>query len=211
MRNASFLVLVLALVGCGHTVVSTQGSGSGGSGTTTGSNGSTVTVGTNQGPAGTGASTGTGPDPTDPMLCAKFCAASGTCYANCMEVCDAYQAPPCQKVGAEFVACLTGNFNPKTCQVGEVCNPGALSLCRSMNPQNCGMSNGSMDGTSCTETAQCAGGEERVICNIMGTVAACTCYLNAMPIYECNDTSMGGPPANACSLSQGCCGKSFGT
>jgi len=210
-------VCCVLLVSCGNTVVSTGGAGTGGASQHTTASGTgtgmiVTSVGTSPSMAsGTVMPTsGTGPNPMDPQLCDKFCAAVGSCFGSCQTVCNSYLIAPCQSQGANLVSCLTGNFDATTCQAkAQVCDDLTQLFieCRKGTPQSCGGATGPANSTYCSETSECTGGQERATCDIQNGMAACTCYLNAMPIAECNYMDMG---PDTCNLSGGCCAEFFG-
>lgn len=232
------LCISVLLISCGDSVTTggTAGTGVGGSTTTatgnaaTGSNNTTGSKnttgpGSQSGPntavvTGTGVTVGTASSSTgmvDPMLCDKFCAAVGSnCFNNCHTTCESYLVAPCTSQGSDLVTCMISNFNQSTCTAN--CDQNPLSMCRQSVPANCmgEACGGGSEGCACT--AQCAGGEERAICNNSASLSDCDCYLNGQLVSHCTQTIPGGSTNDSqCQLSstptipRGCCGNSFGS
>jgi len=216
MNKAALAIQTLGLCTFCFACSSTVSSGTGHAGSGGGPAGSTI-ASTGANPKTTSSeSTGTGPDPSDPMLCQKFCTAAGNCYPDCQATCNAYLAAPCKSEGALFVSCLTGNFNQMTCTYnGTICG-GDLddwAACVAKTPQNCMGDHLVLQPTYCEDVAECAAGEERVICDTdtKSNMQFCTCYRNAMPFRICNGPAQPAGTPGQFSLATGCCAQYFGT
>jgi hypothetical protein len=203
MKTAAYAFLAASCLGaaCENSVVSTTGTGSGG-----GAPGG-VTISSTS--AGMGSAT-----PFNPPVCDAFCNAVGNCFNNCQVACESYLFAPCDSQGTALVQCYTASFDPMTCQSDDCVDAiSAFETCRASVPQNCSDVATACGGgkDSCASVAECAGGEERAICDTSGGTAMCTCYLNGLVVGFCKGPQLAGPCETCDVRKTGCCAAGFGT
>jgi hypothetical protein len=196
---------VILAGGCEGSVERIKGTGGSGGAGGDGAGGAPSSGTVSQGGTGS-ASSGIPPH----VVCEDFCHAVGDCYANCMNACLTFQAPPCGAEGLALVECMVSAFDSSTCVVAG-CDDAvsSLSLCRAGASTECGTVGCGESPGFCACTADCDGGQEKAICTIQSEMAVCTCYLNSLELGTCQGPAT--PGSGSCNVRSGCCGSLFGS
>ena len=194
------LLLGVQLVGCRNVEVEDAAGGAAAS-----QNGAGATKPTSSGAGSSKPSSTTG---VTGDACDAFCASVGDCYADCQSTCTSFQDPPCAAQGAALVACMTAHYDDVACLLDqEACSDalGAVFSCRSGPPLDCGPSTCGGGDSACSCTAQCAGGERKLVCNFAGGASDCACYTNGIPWQLCGGNADTNPSQSCDFDTNGCC------
>lgn len=155
-------------------------------------------------------------------VCERFCKTTGVCFPDCEKTCEDFQAPPCEAEGLAYVKCLSEPeyWDAQACKQvdhteydakAQACFDATFLFqeCKRINPPTgCAANQCAGDASHCGCIRECDGGTQHAICDSIGGMVTCECYLNSIIVLGCSDVPQ--PNGDNCNLELGCCGLAFG-